>query len=297
VVDGGYSFRAVALDLAGNSATSAAVTGRVIDNTVTSVSVEDPGAFLAGTVTVSASASSTAGIVNVKVQRAPAGGSTWTDLCTDTTAPYACSWDTTTVADGLYDLRAVALDGHAAVTISSPVTGRRVDNSPFRAVDVQAVNGGSSAGRLDAGDHLDLTFSGPLQTSSISAGWTGSALAVQLRARDGNLLGLGSKGDTLDVLRNGTVLPLGSVNLKQEYVKTSKTVTFNATLTATSVTVNGAPATVVTITLGTVASGTGVRGGNPGAMVWTPSSGATSTAGHACASTPVTETGALDRDF
>ncbi len=297
VPDATYSLRAVAADAAGNTATSATIASRVVDNTVTSVSVEDPGAYLTGTVSVSASASSSAGIVNVKIQRAPAGTSTWTDLCTDTTAPYACSWDTTTVTDGLYDLRAVALDGRAATTISSLVTGRRVDNSPFRALDVQAVNGGATTGKLDTGDQLVLTYSGLLQTTSISAGWTGTALAVQLRARDGNLLGLGAKGDTLDVLRNGTVLPLGSVNLKQEYVKTSKTVTFNATLTATTTAVNGVPATVVTVALGTIASGTGARGGNPGAMAWTPSSTAVSTTGHACAVTPATETGALDRDF
>lgn len=297
IVDGTYSFRAVAADVAGNTATSTAVANRVVDNTVTSVSVEDPGAYLTGTVAVTATASSSAGIVNVKVQRSPAGAATWTDLCTDTTAPYSCSWETTTVPDGLYDLRAVALDGRAATTVSGLVTGRRVDNSPFRALDVQAVNGGATTGKLDTGDQLVLTYNGALQTTSISAGWTGGSLAVQLRARDGGLLGLGAKGDTLDVLRSGTVLPLGSVNLKQEYVKTSKTVVFNAVLTATASTVNGVPATVVTVTLGTIASGTGARGGNPGAMVWTPSAGALSTTAHACAVTPATESGTLDRDF
>ncbi|MDO7867635.1 Ig-like domain-containing protein [Nocardioides jiangxiensis] len=297
LADATYSFRAVAADLAGNTATSATIANRVVDNSVTSVSVEDPGAFLTGTVTVNANASSTGGIVNVVIQRAPAGGSTWTDLCTDTTSPYSCSWNTTGVADGLYDLRAVALDGRGATTISSVVSSRRVDNSPFRAYDVQAVNGGASAGKLDAGDQLQLTYSSLLQTTSISAGWNGSALAVQLRLRDGNVLGLGNKGDTLDVLRSGSVLPLGSVNLKEEYAKSGKTITFNATMTAVQVTVNGAPATQVVVTLGSVASGTGLRGGNPSAMVWTPSTAATSATGAACAGMPATETGTVDRDF
>lgn len=297
VADATYSFRAVAVDLAGNTTTSTAIANRVVDNTVTSVSVEDPGAFLSGTVTINANASSTAGIVNVKIQRATSGGSTWTDLCTDTTAPYSCSWVTTGVADGLYDLRAVALDGHTTSTISSVVSSRHVDNSPFRAYDVQAVNGGASAGKLDAGDQLQLTYSGLLQTGSISTGWTGSSLAVQLRLRDGNVLGLGNKGDTVDVLRSGVVLPLGSVNLKDEYIKSNKTITFNATLTATTVTVNGSPATELIVTLGSVASGSGLRGGNPNTMVWTPSTSATSTTGSACAGSPTTETGAVDRDF
>lgn len=298
VPDASYSFRAVATDLAGNSTTSAAVASRLVDNTVSSVSVEDPGALLTGTVTVAASASSTAGITNVTIERAPAGTSTWTTLCTDTTAPYSCSWNTTTVADGLYDLRAVALDGRGATTISTTLASRRVDNSPFRAFDAQGTNGGATAGKLDTGDQLQLTYSGALQPTSISAGWTGSGLPVQLRLRDGGVLGLSARSDTIDVLRNGTVLPLGSVNLTQEYAKSGKTVVFNATMTATATTVSGAPATVVTVVLGTAASGaSGVRGGNPGAMVWSPSTAATSTAGNACASAPATEKGTLDRDF
>jgi hypothetical protein len=297
VADGSYSFRAVATDVAGNSTTSTGVTGRVVDNTVSSVSVEDPGAYLTGTVTVSALANSTAGVASVRLQRAPSGTSTWTDLCTDTTSPYSCSWDTTTVTDGLYDLRAVLTDGQARTTTSAVVSGRRVDNSPLRGVNVQTVSGGATAGKLDNGDSITFTYSSQVQLGSISAGWTGTALPVTLRLRDGNLVGAGNIGDTLDILRSSGTVNLGSVNLRAEYIKSSKTVQFAATLTAATTTVNGVPATVVTVTLGAVTSGTGLRSGNPGTMVWTPSALATDLSGRACSAAPATEAGALDRDF
>jgi chitinase len=91
LADGTYSFRAVATDVAGNSTTSAVVGNRAVDNSVTSVVLADPGAILTGTVSLSASASSTAGVASVKVQRAAAGTGVWTDVCTDTTSPYTCS--------------------------------------------------------------------------------------------------------------------------------------------------------------------------------------------------------------
>lgn len=298
LADGTYAFRAVATDIAGNTTTSAAVTNRVIDNTVASVSVEDPGAWLTGTVTVGAQASSSAGIASVRIQRAPTGTSTWTDLCTDATAPYSCSWDTTTVSDGGYDLRAVLLDARGTSTTSAVVSARRVDNSPLRGVDVQTVNGTGTAGRADAGDTITLTYSRAVTTTSITSGWTGAALPVSVRLRDGNLLGLGSKGDTLDVQRNGAGVALGSVLLRENYLKSNKTVVLNATMTASTVTVDGVERTVVTLVLGAVASGSGLRTVSAAtAITWTPSASATSPTGTACSTAPVTESGAADREF
>lgn len=298
LTDGTYSFRAVATDVAGNTATSASVTGRVVDNTVSSVSVDDPGAFLSGTVTVTAQANSTAGVTSVRIQRATSGSGAWTDLCTSTTAPYSCAWDTKTVANGSYDLRAILLDGRGATTTSAVVAARRVDNSALRAVDVQATNGEGTAGRLDAGDTITLTYSESVAPASITAGWTGAALPVSLRLRDGNLVGAGNRADVLDVLRNGGAVQLGSIGLRDDYVKARKTATFNATMTATTVTVDGIDRTVVTIVVGTLASGGGLRtvAAAP-TMVWTPSTSATSIGGGACAATPVNESGPADRDL
>lgn len=298
LADGTYAFRALATDVAGNTGTSASVTNRVIDNTVASVSVDDPGAYLNDTVTISAQASSSAGIASVRIQRAPAGTTTWTDLCTDTTAPWSCSWDTTTVADGLHDLRAILTDTRGVTTISATVSSRRVDNSPLRAVDVQASNGSGSAGRVDTGDTMTFTYSRTVNLSSITSGWTGTALPVTVRLRDGNLLGLGNKGDTVDVLRNNNPVALGSVNLREDYIRSKRTLTWNATLTATTVVVDEVERTVVTLQIGTKVNGSGPRTVSvPVAMVWTPSASALSLAGDACATAPVTEPGTADRDF
>lgn len=297
VVDGTYAFRAVATDVAGNTTTSASVTGRVIDNTVSSVSMNDPGAWVSGTTTVSAVANSTAGVTSVRIDVAPRGTTTWTALCTATVSPYSCSWNTTTLADGSYDLRAVLTDGTSKVTTSALVT-TQVDNSPLRAYDVQAVNGTGTPGKLDAGDTLSYTWTEAANLGSITPGWTGASIPVTVRLRDGGLVGLSTKGDTVDVQRAGSAVNLGGVVLNQDFVKGGKTVTFNATMVAGTVTVNGVTATRVTVTLGTLASGTGLRTVTAtGTMTWNPSTGVLDANGRAAATTPASERGTLDRDF
>ncbi|WP_411731503.1 S26 family signal peptidase [Paeniglutamicibacter sp.] len=301
IASASYSFRAVAKDQAGNSTTSAAIANRVVDNTVSSVSLEDPGAYLTGNTTLTAAANSTAGVGSVKIQSSPAGTNTWTTRCTLAAAPYTCDWDTRTVADGLYDFRAVLTDGAGKETISALVTGRRVDNSPLRAADVQAANGTGALGKVDAGDTLSFTYSQQVNLASVTPGWTGASLPVTLRLRDGNVqgLGTGNSGDTVDIQRPGSTVNLGSVNTKGNFAKNSKTITFNATMTATTITTAGVPKTVVTVTLGAPTGGTGsLRTSTTAvAMVWTPKSSVTSTTGVPSSIAPVTETGTIDRDF
>ena len=77
---------------------------------------------------LNAVATSDRGIASVVFQTSPAGANTWTTVCTDNVTPYSCSWDTTGVADGLRDIRAVATDT-AGYTQTSTVTNRRVDNT------------------------------------------------------------------------------------------------------------------------------------------------------------------------
>jgi hypothetical protein len=300
LTNGSYSFRAVATDIAGNTTTSAAVTNRLVDNTVSSVSVEDPGTYLSGRVDVTANAAAGSGIASVRIQRAPRGGSTWTDLCTATTAPYTCSWDTTTVADGSYDLRAVLLDKAGSTTISPLVTARIVDNSLVRGLDVQASNGSGTAGRLDSGDTLTYTFSERVVPSTISSGWDGSSMAVTFRLRDGNSLGRGNSGDTVDVLKGGSAVNLGDVVLGRDFIKNNKSATFNATLTAGTTEASGVVRTVVTVKVGSQVNGNGLKtvtSGNTAAMRWNPSNAVTDLAGNRCSPAPVPEAGGLDRDF
>ena len=92
------------------------------------VTLSDPGTPLRGTVALDATATSDRAIVSVRFQSAPAGSGTWTDRCTDTSAAYTCDWDTKALADGYYDLRAIALDA-SGYSQTSTVTGRRVDNT------------------------------------------------------------------------------------------------------------------------------------------------------------------------
>lgn len=296
-----YSFRAIATDEAGNTTTSAAVTNRSVDNTVSSVSVEDLGAYVTGNATLTAAANSTAGVTSIRIQTAPAGTGTWTTRCTIAAAPYSCLWDTRTVVDGQYDFRAILTDGAGKETISATLSGRRVDNSPLRGADIQATNSTGLSGRMDSGDALSFTYSQQVNLSSITPGWSGAALPVTVRVRDGNVqgLGTGNSGDTLDIQRPGSTVNLGTVNTKGNFVKNRKTVMFNATMTATTVTVAGAPKTVVTVTLGTPASGAGSLRtfSNAAVMLWSPTSSVTSLSGIASSLAPAPETGTLDRDF
>lgn len=297
-----YDFRATAVDDAGNTKTSTTIANRRIDNTAPSVSLEDPGAYLRGTVTLTANASAVVGVKSVTIQRAAAGGKTWTDICTDTTAPYTCAWDTTTVAGGQYDLRAVMVTTLNATYTSATVSSRTVDNSATRGIDVQAANAaGGTAGRLGAGDTLTFTYSQQMQPGTLVPGWTGTTpVALYVRALDSKALGGGATTDGLrfSTDANGTqATGLGTVNLGTNgFVFKNKTVTFTATAALSTTTVNGTTATVVTVTLGTP-TGTGLKTSTSGTMTWTPSATAKDLAGVAASVAPAPESGAVDTDF
>jgi Bacterial Ig domain len=126
--DGAYDLRSLATDNAGNTSTST-VSARTIDNTAPTATLADPGTPLSGPVTLTATATDAgSGVAGVKFEAAPAGTTTWTTLCTDATSAYSCAVDTTTLADGLYDLHAIATDA-AGNTVTATVTGRRIDNN------------------------------------------------------------------------------------------------------------------------------------------------------------------------
>lgn len=300
VADGLYDFRAVITDVAGNSLTTAKVTNRIVSNIASSVSVEDPGPFLKGTVTINANANAVLGVQSVKIQRAPNGTTTWTDICTDTSSPYSCSWDTTTVTDGLYIFRAVLTDTLGIVTNSATVGPSTVDNTVVRGYDVQTTTGGS-AGKLTTGDAIGVAYTRQMNLTTITAGWTGTSKAVFVRLRDGISLGLTGSDDTVDVCLTSncsTLVNLGSVNLKGNYIKNNKVAIFNATMTQTTVTVNGQPATQVTLTLGTIASGGSLRSVSAKVtMIWTPSALALDTTAKPTSTAPTSELGTLDRDW
>ncbi len=118
--DGHYDLRIQITDNADNVTTT-----DLPDKVVPTLA--DPGQYLNGT--VSLSASSDPDTTQVDFERRPAGGGSWVTIASDTTTPWGTSLDTTSLADGLYDFRAIATDqtGH---TGTSPVRANvRVDNT------------------------------------------------------------------------------------------------------------------------------------------------------------------------
>ena len=141
VTDGLYDLRAVALDASGYSRTSS-VGSRRVDNTApaTGVSAATP---LTGTATVTATATDGgSGVISVALDARPSSGGSWTAICTKGSAPYSCSWDTTAVADGPWDVRATATDA-AGNTSTATTTNRIVDNT---APTITLTNPGSPLG-------------------------------------------------------------------------------------------------------------------------------------------------------
>ena len=285
---GSYDFRAIATDLAGNTTTTATQT-RVVDNTAGTVSITSPtaGQVVAGTFTVTADANYAGGITSVRTEARLAGG-TFTTVCTDTTAPYSCSW--ATGASGSYELRAVMTQS-GGLTVTSAIVSVAVDNNPMKAIDVQGANGGT-AGTANTGDRLVLTYSTLVDLTTIKAGWTGTSTAVTVALKDAKVTGA-----TTDRFELGS--GLGMVATTANLANVSASTTYNnSTMVATTATVSGTNVTVITVTLGTAATPAALRSSTTAAtLTWTPTATVRSLAGVACSTTPVSETGTADRDF
>lgn len=285
VADGLYDLRAIARDGAGNQTTSATVGSRRVDNTAPAVALANPGTPMTGTKALTATATDAVGVQSVSFQRSPAGAATWTQICLDATTAYTCSFDTTAVTDGSYDLRAVALDTAGNQSIST-VAARVVDNPP-RGVDVQTTNvGGGTAGLLQTGDTISLTWSEPILPASVLAGWTGASQAIRVSVANS------ASNDQMDFLtstgaaRLPLVLSATDLKLGGNFVTTA--VTFNATMVRSGNT--------ITVTLGSKIAGT-LATAAVGTMTWRPSATATDASGKPSTTTTVTESGTADRDF
>jgi chitinase len=107
--------------------TSTATIGAAADFNTVTVSLGNVNTPLTGNVPLTATAASSRGIANVKFQYAPSGTTDWVDVCTDTSFSYGCTWGTASIADGSYDVRALATDS-AGYSRASVSTARVVDN-------------------------------------------------------------------------------------------------------------------------------------------------------------------------
>lgn len=374
--DGHYDLRAVATDAAGYTRT-ATVASRTVDNVAPAVTLTNPGGFISGTVTVNATASDAGtGVQDVTIQQRVPGAPAWTDVCTDTTAPYACNLNTVALGDGNRELRAVARDRIPRTTQTTAITTKidntgptasgsvpanargnvtmtavpaddesgiasvsfealyqgtwypvcvvtsapwscsadshqvsdgsyslrlvttnragvkttsttypiQVDNTAPAGVDVQTGNAGT-AGTLEAGDWLRLSWSEPIAPATVLSGWTGTSQAVRVKV---------SAADELDVYDATGTTRLGLIATAVDLKLGRDFVTADADFDATMV----QSANAITITLGTLRSGTlAAAPAAAGTLTWKPSAGATDASGNPATTTLVTETGALDVDF
>ncbi len=164
-------------------------------------------------------------------------------------------------------------------------------------------NASPQNGVPDNGDSIVYTFNQTMNGSSLMSGFTGTSTAVFVQLTRAS----SSSSTSWQVCSTstcGTVVGLGTVNLgdasnSTHYVATSGNVVYlNATMLMST---NTSGESVVTVTLGSVVSGT-VTALSPTTstttLVWTPSASATSSAnGTACATTAVTEVNAPKANF
>ena len=126
------SYTVTGTDAAGNTVTSAITF--TVDSTAPTGSVTAPVAAAnvrgnAVSVT-SSSADAGSGVANAQFQISAAGAGTWSNLgAADSVTPYATTWDTTTFADGVYDLRVITTDNVGNTFTSATVGSVRVDNA------------------------------------------------------------------------------------------------------------------------------------------------------------------------
>lgn len=191
-----------------------------------------------------------------------------------------------TLAAGSASYALTVTDANANARTESGFTVA-VDNTAPTGTDVQASNGGVTAGLAEAGDKITYTFSKAIDPNSVLAGWSGASTAVVVRLNQ-------ATKDTVTVYNatNATLLPLGTISLAAtDY--TTASITFGASGTASTMVMSG---NQIFITLGTQ-SAAATTAAATGAMSWTPSASATDASGNPTATTAVTESGTADKEF
>ncbi len=169
----GIGARPSGADFLAASANPSNIIGAATDFNTVAVSLADPGTPIQGTAALTATASSERAIADVKFQRSPAGAGTWTTICTAAAAPYTCSFDSTAVGDGSYDLRALATDG-AGYTRTSTVASRAVDNvgPTVSLTDPGAYLQGTVGLQMTASDTVGLASSAIEYRATGAGAWT-----------------------------------------------------------------------------------------------------------------------------
>lgn len=202
------------------------------DGTAPSGSVTSPASaatVLGSSVPVASTnaADSTSGVASVQFQVKPASSGTFADIGpANTTAPYATTWDTTTVANGSYLLQTVVTDA-AGNTSTSASTTVSVNNANTFVVS----NPGSQiAGVAFGGPTLQLQVNGVNASTFAGAAYTGSK-AITFSGPSTSPSGTAPTYPSTVTFTNGlATLPAGAITLT-----TAQSTTLTATMSADSI--------------------------------------------------------------
>ncbi len=161
-----------------------------------------------------------------------------------------------------------------------------VDNTAPAASDVQSANGGGTPGRIEVGDSMTFTFTGPIDPQSVVAGWNGTSTPVSLRFTNAG----GAKGDRIVVYNaaNSATLPLNRLNIGGTGYITS-----NGNDGAGSMTMTGSTITITVTSVGSAGIGTAPSS----TMSWQVNAGMYDAAGNVCPAATVTQNGGPKINF
>ncbi|HEU4840877.1 MAG TPA: Ig-like domain-containing protein, partial [Ilumatobacteraceae bacterium] len=287
IADGLYDFRALATDNAGNTRASTVQTNRRIDTDGPVASVTSPvsGTRVRGNVTLTANATDPVGVQRVEFQVFYLGA--WLTFCTDYSASYPCTGDSTGVADGTYQVRVVATDTLNHSSNSAPIT-LIIDNTGPVATDVQATNGGTG-GRIDSGDSMTFTWNEAVTPASIMTGWSGASQPIRVFV-DNNVAGNNDGIFIYHPTANTRLNVTSATGLRLNTTYVTGDVWLNGTMTMSG--------NSVTVTVGSLISGTSTGGVTGNAtMQWNSSNATTDSLGNTGTGNTVNESGGGDRDF
>jgi signal peptidase I len=187
------------------------------------------------------------------------------------------------LSEGSYATTIATADAAAnSAVVSGPSV--TVDNVAPTGSLVQIDNGSLVVGHPDSGDVVTFGWSETLDPSSMLAGWSGSATAVQVFIAD-----VGAS-DVVSIRSSGGIaLPAGTITTNSQYATTDTT--FTATMVQ-----SGAS---IVVTLGTLVTGTVNTNAKKAALSWSAGDfpGATDAAGNALIGSTITEPGPSDVDF
>lgn len=277
MTEGTYQVQAVAKDVAGRSTTSTKRT-IVLDATAPTASITAPanGATIGGSaVTFTATVDDTPAVwttsgSNAIFEYKLSGTSTWATLLDPTGSTTTGSKNMTTFADGTYDLRLTATD-KAGNTVTSATTTFVVQNWAANTVVTGNLLLGT-AGLVQLGDSLTITYTQAMAVSSFCSTWSGDgsnqSQSVTVTLTDG-----GAGNDTLTLSSGTCLINFGTLDLGNTGYVAAAGATFSATASWT------VSSKTLLVSISLAASGSATTAPTGGKAGYTPSASLISTAG------------------